>query len=68
MRLKISKSQFKCGFGFRFRLEKEATWQTQQANSTGKLGAPDTENMAKWQSNDTQGAVMQSGLLSKKTH
>ena len=36
-------------------------------NSTGKLGAPDTENALKQQSNDTQGAAMHSGLLSKKT-
>ena len=37
-------------------------------NSTGKLGAPDTENMLKQQSNDTQGAATHSGLLSKKAH
>ena len=37
------------------------------ANSTGELGAPDTENMSKQQSNDTQGAAMHSRLLSKKT-
>ena len=38
------------------------------ANSTGKLGALDTKNVSKQQSNDTQGAAMHSGLLSKKTH
>ena len=37
------------------------------ANSMGKLGALDTKNTWKQQSNDTQGAVMQNGLLSKKT-
>ena len=37
------------------------------ANSTGKLGGPDTENASKQQSNDTQGAATHSGLLSKKT-
>ena len=37
-------------------------------NSTGKLGAPDTENMSKQQSKNTQGAAMHSRLLSKKTH
>ena len=36
-------------------------------NSMGKLGAPDTENASKQQSNDTQGAATHSGLLSKKT-
>ena len=35
-------------------------------NSMGKLGALDTKNVSKWQSNDTQGATMHSGLLSKK--
>ena len=38
------------------------------ANSTGELGAPDTENALKQQSNDTQGAAMHSGLWSKKNH
>ena len=38
------------------------------ANLTGKLGAPDTETTLKQQSNNTQGAAMHSGLLSKKTH
>ena len=37
------------------------------ANSTGKLGAPDTENASKQQSNDTQCAAMHSGLWRKKT-
>ena len=37
------------------------------ANSTGKLGALDTENASKQQSNDTQCAAMHSGLWSKKT-
>ena len=37
-------------------------------NSMGKLGAPDTENLLKQQSNNTQGAVTHSRLLSKKTH
>ena len=35
-------------------------------NSTGNLRAPDNVNMSKQQSNNTQGAVMHSGLLSKK--
>ena len=37
------------------------------ANSTGELGAPDTENVSKQQSNNTQCAAMHSGLWSKKT-
>ena len=37
-------------------------------NSMGGLGAPDTENVSKQQSNDTQGVAMHSGLWSKKTH
>ena len=37
------------------------------ANSTGELGALDTENASKQQSNNTQGAATHSGLLSKKT-
>ena len=36
-------------------------------NSTGKLGAPDTENTSKQQSNDAQCAATHSGLWSKKT-
>ena len=36
-------------------------------NSMGKLGAPDTENASKQQSNDTQGTATHSRLLSKKT-
>ena len=38
------------------------------ANSTGKLGAPDTTSTLKQQSNNTQGAETHSRLLSKKTH
>ena len=37
------------------------------ANSTGELGAPDTENVSKQQLIDTQCAAMHSGLWSKKT-
>ena len=37
-------------------------------NSTGELGAPDTKNVLKQQSNNTQCAAMHSRLLSKKTH
>ena len=37
------------------------------ASLTGKLGALDTKNTSKQQSNNTQGAAMHSGLLSKKT-
>ena len=36
-------------------------------NATGKLRALDTKNALKQQSNDTQGAVMHSGILSKMT-
>ena len=54
-----SKMRFKCGFG----IEKNSS----VVNSVGKLGAPDTENASKQQSNDTQGTVTHSGLLSKKT-
>ena len=35
--------------------------------SMGELGAPDTENALKQQSNDTQCAATHSGLWSKKT-
>ena len=38
------------------------------ANLMGKLGALDTINASKQQSNNTQGAVTHSRLLSKKTH
>ena len=37
------------------------------ANSTGELGAPDTEKVLKQQQNDTQCAATHSGLWSKKT-
>ena len=37
------------------------------ANSAGELGAPDTENASKQQSNDTQCAATHSRLWSKKT-
>ena len=37
------------------------------ANSTGELGAPDTENTSKQQLTNTQCAAMHSGLWSKKT-
>ena len=36
------------------------------AKSMGKLGALDSENTSKQQSNDTQGAAMHLGLLSKQ--
>ena len=36
------------------------------ANSTGELGAPDTKNASKQQSNDTQCTATHSGLWSKK--
>ena len=42
----------------------EATQQTQRAN----FDAPDSINMSKQQSNNTQCTAMQSGLWSKKTH
>ena len=42
--------------------------RSSMANAMGKLGAPDTENALKQQSNDIQGTAMHSGLLSKKTH
>ena len=55
-----------------FRLKKVVAVQAQKsssmANSMGKLGALDTENASKQQSNDTQGTAMHSGLVSKKTH
>ena len=61
-----SKMRFKCGFGFGFGpgLEIGVVWRTQQAN----LELLVTKNTLKQQSKDTQGAVMHSGLLSKKTH
>ena len=42
-----SKRRFKCRFGFGFGLKKMSS----VANSTGELGAPDTENALKQQSN-----------------
>ena len=42
--------------------------RSNMANLTGKLGAPDTENVSKQQSNNTQDTVTHSGLWSKKTH
>ena len=44
----------------------QARKRSNAVNSMGKLGAPDTENVSKWQSNDTQGAGMHSRLLSTK--
>ena len=38
------------------------------ANSMGRHGAPDTNNVSKQQLNDTQGVAMHRGLWSKKTH
>ena len=52
----------------RVQVRVRAQKRSNAVNSMGKLGAPDTKNALKWQSNDTQGAVMHSGLLSKKTH
>ena len=49
------------------RVQVRARKNSSVVNSTGKLGAPDTENVSKQQSNDTQGAAMHSGLLSKNT-
>ena len=46
----------------------QARKNSSMVNSMGKLGALDTKNASKQQSNDTQGAAMHSGLLSKKTH
>ena len=58
--IKKIKKRFKCGFGFRFRLEIEATWQTQWAN----FDALDNVNVSKQQqSNNTQCAAMHSRLL-----
>ena len=45
----------------------QAWKNSSMVNSMGKFGALDTENASKQQSNDTQGAAMHSGLLSKKT-
>ena len=50
------------------RVQVQAQKNSNTANSMGKLGAPDTENVLKWQSNDTQGTTTHSGSLSKKTH
>ena len=44
-----------------------ARTKSSMAISMGELGALDTENALKQQSNDTQGAVTHSGLWSKKT-
>ena len=52
----------------RVQVRVQARKRSRMANSMGKLGALDTENTSKQQSNDTQGAAMHSGLLSKKTH
>ena len=49
------------------RVQVRARKNSSVVNSTGKLGAPDTENVSKQQSNDTQGAAMHSRLLSKNT-
>ena len=42
--------------------------RSNMVNSMGKLGALDTVNASKQQSNNTQGAVTHSRFLSKKTH
>ena len=46
----------------------QARKYSSMVNSMGKVGAPDTENASKLQSNNTQGAVTHSGLLRKNTH
>ena len=50
------------------RVQVQTQKRSNAVNSTGKLGALDTVNASKQQSNNTQGTVMHSGLLSKKTH
>ena len=51
----------------RVRVRIQAQKLSSVVNSTGELGAPDTENMSKQQSNATQCTATHSGLWSKKT-
>ena len=60
----IKKCDSSAGSGSGFGLDSK---RSNVANLTGKLGAPDTINALKQQSNNTQGAATHSGLLSKKT-
>ena len=50
------------------RVRVRAQKSSSAVNSTGELGALDTETPSKQQSNDTQGAATHRGLWSKKTH
>ena len=52
----------------RIQVQVQTQKRSNVANSTGKLGALDTENASKWQSNNTQCTATHSRLLSKKTH
>ena len=67
MRWETVIEKFKNAIEVWVRVQVRTQKQSNTANSTGKPGAPDTENMSKQQSNNTQGAVMHSRLLSKKT-
>ena len=49
------------------RVRVQAQKLSSMVNSTGELGAPDTENASNQQSNDTPCAARLSGLWSKKT-
>ena len=62
----IEKSKNAIQMWVRVQVQVQAQNRSSAVNSMGTLGAPDTENMSKQQSNDTQGAVTHSGLLSKR--
>ena len=51
----------------RVRVQARARKLSSVVNSTGKLGAPDTENASKQQSNNTQCTAMHSRLWSENT-
>ena len=50
----------------RVRVQVQIRKRSNTVNSIGKLGASDTKNVLKQQSNDTQGTATHSRLLSKK--
>ena len=63
----MGKRDWKIENAIQMRVWVQARKLSSMANSTGELGAPDTENASKQQSNDTQCAAMHSRLWSKKT-
>ena len=67
MRWKNAIEKFKNVIQVQVWVQVQTRKRSNAVNSMDKLGAPDTKNTSKQQSNNTQGAAMNSRLLSKKT-